>query len=113
MASKQQEELESTLKGIKLSIEFKEFLLSKDINSRRIILNKCKEWFQLEYSRTLDESVIKCFLWFQEIEAINQICTGEMRKDLIVASELWDRLHLELPKCSAFQKIINMFLHGI
>ena len=113
MVSKQQEELEITLRGIKLSIEFKEFLLSKDIHSRRIIIHKCKEWFQLEYSHTLDDNVNKCFLWFQEVDAINQYSQDETRKDLIKAPELWDRLHLDLAKCLSFQKLINLFLYGI
>jgi hypothetical protein len=109
MSSPKQEELEIALRGIKLSIEFKEFLLSKDIHSRRVILSKCIEWFQLEYSHTPDERVNNCYLWFQEVYAINQNSQDEKRKDLIKSPELWDNLHLNLSKCLSFQKLVRFF----
>ena len=113
MASKQQEELEIALRGIKLSIEFKEFLLSKDIHSRRVVLDKCKEWFQLEYSHTPDDLINKCFLWFQHAQTINQNNDDESRKEHVKSHYIWEDLHTNLSKCLSFQKLVNFFLHGI
>ena len=113
MASVQQAELESELRGIKLSIEFKEFLLNKDIHSRYIILDKCTEWFRLEYISSQNQSVQACYIWFQNAKLFHQNADSETRKEVLKSSILWDELHHTHSKCLAFQKLINFILHGV
>jgi hypothetical protein len=114
MTSREQQiDLENTLRGIQLSIQFKEFLLSRDVNSRGIILSKCSDWFQLENSHSPSETNNRCYVWFQNMSNINQEFSNETRKEVLKSHITWGDLHYNLSKNLAFQKLVGVFLNGI
>ena len=68
-SSEQQNRLELNLRGIRLAIQFKVFLLGLDLQSRRHVLDYCKQWFDLEKNKLTEgtEKNNKLFLWFLKL----------------------------------------------
>lgn len=113
-AEQEQLKIENALIGIRLSIQFKEFLLSKDVNSRAIILEHCYNWFLLEEQRMpYDSQVHECAVWFQNSLSINFLHNSFDRKKQITDIDLWNNLHYELSKCPSFLKLMKFILGGI
>ena len=71
--SEQQKGLELNLRGIRLAIQFKGFLLGLDLQSRRHILDYCKRWFDLEMNRPTEDTERnnRLFIWFQSAHNIH------------------------------------------
>jgi hypothetical protein len=109
----QQKQLEIVIRGINLTIRFKEFLLTKDVHSRSIILNKCIEWFSYELSHSPNESSANCYAWFQNARNVNDEFSNEMRKETFKSHNIWGELHYNLSGNLLLQKLISFFLVDI
>jgi hypothetical protein len=110
MSTDKQLELQQKLIGIRLSIQFKEYLIERDPASRRIILDYCRQWFIEEIALPC-EAVLshQCLQWFNELYAINSHSPEKLND---VYDPIWNILHINLSSCFAFQKLINFFLNG-
>jgi len=112
--SKRQYELELNLRGIRLAIQFKTFLLGLDLQSRRHILDYCKQWFDLEKNK-LTEGVEKnnrLFIWFQHAHSIYMNDDEQSKKSQITSSYIWDDLYINLSNSFSFQKLVTFFMNG-
>jgi hypothetical protein len=112
--SDQQKVLELNLRGIRLAIQFKNFLLGLDLQSRRHILDYCKRWFDLEKNKPTEgsEKNNRLFLWFQHANSIYMNDDEQSKKDQITASDIWDDLYINLSNSLSFQKLVGFFMNG-
>jgi hypothetical protein len=112
--SEQQKGLELNLRGIRLAIQFKSFLLGLDLQSRRHILDYCKRWFDLEKNKPTEgsEKNNRLFLWFQHANSIYMNDDEQSKKDQITASDIWDDLYINLSNSLSFQKLVGFFMNG-
>ncbi len=108
----QQNELEQTLRGIRLAIQFKSFLLSLDLQSRQSALYNCKRWFELERVKEPSELNDKLYIWFQNAHSIYQNDDEQSKKAQITNFHIWDDLYGNLSKSLSFQKIVGFFMNG-
>ena len=79
---------------IALAIKFKEYLLTRDVSSRRIVI----EHFIGKI--TLPQDIL---FWFQNLKAINDQIDVKDRKEQIKSDAFWDDLILEHSKDSMFR----------
>ena len=85
------------------AIEFKEYLLNRDVASRKVVLDFFIDWL---LPRTDMPEVL---LWFQNLRSINdQLCAAD-RKTGIRADAYWDDLLLSHSKQSAFMEMVRQF----
>jgi hypothetical protein len=112
--SEQQKELELNLRGIRLAIQFKEFLLSLDLQSRRHVLDYCKQWFDLEKNKPTEgvEKNNRLFQWFQSAHNIYMNDDEHSKKQQITSSYIWDDLYINLSNSLSFQKLVALFMNG-
>ena len=112
--SEQQKELERNLRGIRLAIQFKGFLLGLDLQSRRHILNYCKQWFDLEKNKPTEGVEInnRLFRWFQNAHNIYMNDDDQSKKQQITSSYIWDDLYINLSTSFSFQKLVSFFMNG-
>ena len=108
----QQNELEITLRGIRLAIQFKSFLLNLDLQSRHFILDYCKRWFELECMKEPSDINNRLFSWFQNAHNIYLNDDEQSKKAQITKSHIWDDLYANLSKSLSFQKLIGFFMNG-
>lgn len=108
----QQYELELTLRGIRLAIQFKSFLLSLDLQSRRFILDYCKRWFEYEIQKEPSPINNHLFNWFQSTHNIYLNDDEQSKKAQITNSHIWDDLYANLSKSISFQKLVGFFMNG-
>ena len=113
-ASEQQKELELNLRGIRLAIQFKNFLLGLDLQSRRHILDYCKRWFDLEKNKETEgpEKNNRLFRWFQDAHNIYMNDDEQSKKQQITSSYIWDDLYINLSNSLSFQKLVEFFMNG-
>jgi len=94
----------NTLHEIAVSLKFKKYLLSCDIDSRNVVLQSCinalSDW---------DEMQKKCIDWLQNILDITSKPENERRIETRKDGR-WDELHYELSKCVPFRQIMQMFV---
>ena len=111
--SEQQKELERNLRGIRLAIQFKGFLLSLDLQSRRHILDYCKQWFDLEKNKPTEGVEInnRLFKWFQNAHNIYMNDDDQSKKQQITSSYIWDDLYINLSTSFSFQKLVSFFMN--
>lgn len=112
--SEQQKLLELKLRGIRLAIQFKAFLLSLDLQSRMHILDHCKQWFDLERNKPTEgiELNSRLFLWFQHAYSIYMNDDEQSKKTQITSSDIWDDLYINLSGSLSFQKLVAFFMNG-
>jgi hypothetical protein len=110
----QQNELEINLRGIRLAIQFKHFLLGLDLQSRRHILDYCKRWFELERIKKTENIELNnsLFMWFQHAYSIYMNDDEASRKRQITDSYIWDDLYVNLSRCLSFHKLVAFFMNG-
>jgi hypothetical protein len=110
---RQQGEIELALRGIRLAIQFKTFLLTLDLQSRRNVLDYCKRWFEFEQQKEEQKEInSRLFLWFQFAYGIYMNDDNESKKQQITSEHIWDDLYINLSKSLGFQKLVNFFLNG-
>ena len=106
-----QENLENRMMEKKSCMDFKTFLLSKNIEDRYTILEECKILCQAEYSRTNEELINESFRWFQDAQNTSQ--NNQNNKSNFDHEYNWEILYANLSKCLYFQKVIGSCLTGI
>lgn len=109
---KQQEHLEIVLRGIHLGIQFKNFILSLDIQSRRFVLDYCKRWFEIECKKDNNDINNKLFNWFQNTYNIYLNDDEHSKKTQITNSYIWDDLYGNMSSSLSFQKLVGFFMNG-
>ena len=110
MSTDKQLELQQKLIGIRLSIQFKEYLIERDPASRHLILDYCKQWFLEEITLPCDVVLSRqCLEWFDNLYATNSHSSEKLND---AHDSIWNILHINLSGCLAFQKLINFFLNG-
>ena len=85
---------------IALAIRFKEYLLLRDISSRRIILDHCIQ--------ALSQYPI-IVAWVQNLRAINDQFDAKDRKDQLKADAFWNDLILTHASNSVLRDIMRAF----
>lgn len=112
--SEKQKGLELNLRGIRLAIQFKNFLLGLDLQSRRHVLDYCKQWFDLEKNKPTEGVEInnKLFRWFQDAHNIYMNDDEQSKKEQITSSHIWDDLYINLSNSLSFQKLVAFFMNG-
>jgi hypothetical protein len=112
--SEGQKLLELNLRGIRLSIQFKGFLLGLDLQSRRHVLDYCKRWFELEQNKPTEgvETNRRLFMWFQDAHNIYMNDDEQSKKQQITSSHIWDNLYINLSSSLSFQKLVAFFMNG-
>lgn len=112
--SDQQKTLELNLRGIRLAIQFKDFLLNLDLQSRRHVLDYCKQWFDLEKNRPTEDTERnnRLFIWFQNAHNIYMHEDEQYKKEQITSSHIWDDLYINLSASFSFQKLVGFFMNG-
>ena len=112
--STQQAALELNLRGIRLAIQFKTFLLGLDLQSRHHVLDYCKQWFDLEKNKPTEGVEInnRLYTWFQHAYSIYMNDDEHSKKTQITSSYIWDDLYINLSKSASFQKLVAFFMNG-
>ena len=87
--------------GISRAIKFKEYLLLRDVSSRRIIIDTCIQM--------LPQSP-KVVLWLKNLRAINDQLDSKERREQIKSEAYWDDLILEHSKDPRFNSVMGWFL---
>jgi hypothetical protein len=83
------------------AIKFKEYLLNRDVSSRRIVIEHCIIAF--------DESS-KIVAWLKNLRSINDQLDSKDRKEQIKVDAYWDDLILEHSKDRVFNTVMALFI---
>lgn len=91
------------LERLKKSIGFKKYILSLDVPSRAIVLDRCIECMM----KSSDPMKNQCITWLQNIKSINE---NNNVQNSIILDGCWKELHTELIKSGVFSfYIIGVF----
>jgi hypothetical protein len=90
------------LEKLKKSIGFKKYILSLDVPSRAIVLDRCIEIMM----KSSDPMKNQCITWLQNIKTINENNDVQNRKKQIRLDGCWEELHTELIKSGVFSFFI-------
>ena len=90
---------------LKLSIKFKNYILSIDVDSRRILID---EFINFMNQTTDDGMQQQCILWLDNLKQINSLHSNE-RKEQIRFDACWDELLLSLSKSKNFYYLMTHF----
>lgn len=94
--------MDNQLRRVALSIRFKEYLVGRDISSRRIILQTAISYAE-KSNNEKKEQVIE---WLNNLTKIHrQVNMPEVQYDV-----LWDELHLDLVKSTLMYEIMYWFV---
>lgn len=96
------------LSRIANAIRFKEYLLRRDVESRRAVLTICIEWITRWMND--DEGRSICLQWLRAVNDINATLDPDERKQLIRFDACWDELFHSLSKKSKFQLMMGPFV---
>jgi hypothetical protein len=94
-----------SIEAVALTIRFKEYLLNRDVASRRVILNTCI----MTVEGWENEKRAQILVWLQNLLAINDIMSSKERKEQVRYDACWDELHYDLVKSDGFMTLIGMF----
>jgi hypothetical protein len=86
------------------SIKFKEYLLNRDVQSRRVVLNTAIRFME----ETNDEKKVQVIAWLRNILSLNEM-PGQERKESMRFDVFWDELHSELCKSEWFYIMMRDF----
>lgn len=91
---------------IATAIRFKEYLLTRDVGSRRVVLSALREWL---LQRGGMPGIV---LWVQNLQTINDQVGSADRKEQMKADGCWDDLLLEHSRDMDFLHMMRSFLTG-
>jgi hypothetical protein len=111
-AQEAQIQVEQHLRGARLGVELKEYLLNRDVHSRIILVKLCVDWLMYEHHLTQKDDVGALLNWFTNLYSRTQNMNDEMRKLLLTQPEFWQDLMMTHTKCYSFQKLVEFLLHG-
>ncbi len=89
------------IKSVGRAIKFKEYLLNRDVSSRRIIIEEC--------IRNLEQSP-KIVAWLINLRNINDELVPKDRKEQIKVDAYWEEMILEHSKDPRFNTIMELFM---
>lgn len=89
------------IRRIATAIKFKEYVLSRDVSSRRIVIDFCIE--KLGLSTPIRN-------WFMNLRGINDQIDAKDRKEQIRTDAFWDSLILEHSKDGSFRVYMELFV---
>ena len=89
------------IKSVGRAIKFKEYLLNRDVSSRRIIIEEC--------IRNLEQSP-KIVAWLNNLRNINDELDPKDRKEQIKVDAYWEEMILEHSKDPRFNTIMELFM---
>jgi hypothetical protein len=94
------------LDRLKIGIEFKKYLLSVDVPSRKVIIEKLIQYM----SQTPDDDMKgNCMHWLENIRNINDTFDSVERKEQMRYDACWDELHTTLIRSASFLDAIKVF----
>lgn len=89
------------IRRIAVAIKFKEYLLNRDVSSRRIVIDYCIEKLGL---------LNGIRNWFLNLRAINDQIDAKDRKEQIRMDAFWDDLILVHSKDGSFRVYMELFV---
>lgn len=94
------------LYALKTSVEFKKYLLSVDVPSRKVIIEKL-----IEHMSGHPDDVMKkpCMNWLENIRNINDTIDSVERREQMRYDACWAELHSNLIHSPYFYTAINVF----
>ena len=98
--------IDGTIYRVNLSIRFKEYLLNRDVSSRRVILETAIRYVQ----KSDDTMKSQVLMWLRNLDEINTELNTEKRKEQIKFDVCWDELHTELNKSSSLYTVMYSFV---
>lgn len=98
--------METTIQRVSKSIQFKEYLLNRDISSRRVILETCIHFME----HASDSKKAQVLAWLQNLLAISVIMSSEERKNQIKFDACWDELHTQIIFSDKFYYAVLSFI---
>jgi hypothetical protein len=98
--------MDNVLRRTAQSIRFKEYLLGRDLSSRRVILQAAIAYAE----KSPNEMKPQIIGWLNNVLNINNIIDDRERKEQIRFDVFWDELHTELIKSTLMHEIMHWFL---
>jgi hypothetical protein len=98
--------MDNQLRRVALSIRFKEYLLGRDLSSRRIILQTAISYAE----KSNNEKKEQVLGWLNNVLHINSFIEEKERKEAIRYDAFWDELHLDLVKSTLMYEIMYWFV---
>jgi hypothetical protein len=98
--------MDTTIQRVSKSIQFKEYLLNRDIPSRRMILETCIHFME----NVSDSKKAQVLAWLQNLLAISTIMSSEERKNQVRFDACWDELHTEIIRSDMFYHAVVSFI---
>jgi hypothetical protein len=93
------------IRRVAKSIRFKEYLLSRDVSSRRVILNTAIRYME----KSDDAKKVQAIAWLNNVLLINDLIDSNERRTQIRYDVFWDELHYELSASRSFDDIMSWF----
>ena len=98
--------MDNQLRRVALSIRFKEYLLGRDLSSRRIILQTAISYAE----KSNNEKKEQVLGWLNNVLHISSFAEEKERKEAIRYDAFWDELHLDLVKSTLMYEIMYWFV---
>lgn len=98
--------MDNQLRRVALSIRFKEYLLGRDLSSRRIILQTAISYAE----KSNNEKKEQVLGWLNNVLHINSLIEEKERKEAIRYDAFWDELHTDLVKSTLMYEIMYWFV---
>jgi len=98
--------MQNEIQRVALSIRFKEYLLSRDLESRRVILNTLIALTETS-GDTMKHQIL---MWLQNIASINNNIDNKERREQIRMDAFWGELHYELSKSVFMHSAMQWFV---
>jgi hypothetical protein len=98
--------MDNVIRRTALSIRFKEYLLGRDLSSRRVILQTAIAYAE----KSPNEMKLQIVGWLRNVLNINNIIDDRERKEQIRFDVFWDELHTELIKSTLMYEIMYWFV---
>jgi hypothetical protein len=91
------------IKSVGRAIKFKEYILNRDVSSRRIIIEECIRNLEQSHSP-------KVVAWLINLRSINDQLEPKDRKEQIKVDAYWEEMILEHSKDPRFNTIMELFM---
>ena len=101
--------MDHPLRRLALSIRFKEYLLARDLPSRRIILEAAIAYAE----KSSNDKKPQILSWLHNFLAINNIVDDRERREQVRYDAFWDELHTDLSKSTLMYEIMYWFVGQI
>lgn len=93
------------LRRTKASVGFKKYILSLDVHSRAIVIERCIA----EMQKSNHSMKTQCLGWLENLRNINELLDSKERREQIRFDAYWAELHNQLTLCPDFLSIVLWF----